>query len=264
MTDYSVWYASVVLMIAGLAVMAGCATEKVDLNTAYTSPEQVAKGLVVILPGIEGEGAANQDIRRGLYKARVPYALGIYRWGSPMPGIGMIINQTDTARNRREATELAKRIAAYQVKNPGKPIFLIGHSGGGGVAVFTLEALAQTPGAKPIEGAFLLSASISANYDLTEALRMTRRGLVNVANPEDQLLNSGTAIMGNVDGGHGDSAGRTGFHRSYPNLYQKRITAASLGVSGSPHFVATNASVIARRAPAWINSQTWPPPGLGR
>jgi hypothetical protein len=57
-------------MIAGLAIMAGCAAEKVDLNTVYTSPERVAKGLVVILPGIEGEGPANQDIRRGLYKAR--------------------------------------------------------------------------------------------------------------------------------------------------------------------------------------------------
>ena len=93
---------------------------------------------------------------------------------------------------------------------------------------------------------------------------MTRRGLVNVSNPEDRLLDRGTAMFGNVDGGRGDSAGRTGFHGRYPKLYERRITAASLGVGGPAHFVATNARIISERAPAWIHAKTWPPPGYGR
>jgi acetyl esterase/lipase len=224
------------------------------------SPARVEKGAVVILPGIEGESPANRDIRKGLYDAGIPYALVIYRWGSLLPGPGgMLINQTNVSRNRRMGQELAEQIAQYQRNHPGRPVFLAGHSAGGGIAVFAMEELGKIEGAKPIEGAFLLSASISADYDLTAALRMTRRGLVNVSNPEDRLLGRGTAAFGNVDGGHGDSAGRTGFRRRYPNVYERRVTAAELGVSGLPHFVATNARLIAERAPAWILSESWPP-----
>ncbi len=116
---------------------------------------------------------------------------------------------------------------------------------------------------QPVEGAFLLSASISADYPLTTAIKMTRRGIVNVHNPDDVgLLKVGTALFGNVDGGHGDSAGRVGFKRSYPKVYNRRITSAELGVAGDPHFLATDARLIAQRAPAWLGSKTWPPPGL--
>jgi len=63
-----------------------------------------------------------------------------------------------------------------------------------------------------------------------------------------------------VDGGHGASAGRTGFGRRYPNVYERKVTAASLGTIGDPHFIATNAKFIARYAPPWILSESWPPP----
>ena len=175
----------------------------------------------------------------------------------------MAVNQTNVGGNRNAGKELAKRIAKYQKDHPGRPVFLVGHSGGGGVAIFALEALGSIPVAKPIEGAFLLSASISAEYPLNKALRMTRRGLVNVYNPADTaLLGVGTTIMGNVDGGHGASAGRMGFSRRYAKVYERKIDPAELGVSGDPHLIATNATLIAQRAPAWILSGTWPPSGL--
>ncbi len=255
----SVRSSAIVMVAMTVTVMAGC--DKVDLNTRYTSTDRLDRGLVVILPGIEGESGSNRDIRRGLDDAGVPYALAIYRWGFPIPGIGMWVNQTNTAANREAAEELAGRLINYQTQYPDRPIFFIGHSAGGGVSVFTLEALGRA-GAKPVEGAFLLSSSISANYPLDAALRMTRRGIVNVHNPEDELLQSGTATFGNVDGGNGPSAGRVGFSRRYPKVFERRITSASTGVSGGPHFIATNAGLIAQRAPAWLNSQTWPPSGV--
>jgi pimeloyl-ACP methyl ester carboxylesterase len=235
-------------MAALLAAAAGC--DRVDMNAQFVNEERLQRGLVVILPGIEGHGAANQSVRKGLYDADVPYALAIYSWGFPVPGIGLYVNQTAT------------RIQQYRAKyGKDRPIYLVGHSGGGGVAIFTLEALAAT-GAEPVEGAFLLSASISANYPLGTALRMTRRGIVNVYNPEDELLNSGTAIFGNVDGGRGDTAGRTGFHSRHDKLFEKRITSRELGVAGDPHFIATNARLIQQHAPAWLTSRTWPPPNF--
>ncbi len=255
----------VVLMAAATsaALLGGCA--KYDVGTKFTTPDRVGRGLVAILPGIEGESGANRDIRKGLYDAGVPYALVIYRWGSLVPGPGgMFINQTNVGRNRKMGKELAEQIAQYQRNHPGRPIFLAGHSAGGGIAVFALEELGRISGARPIEGAFLLSASISADYNLTAALRMTRRGLVNVSNPEDRLLDQGTGVFGNVDGGHGDSAGRTGFRRQHSNVFERRITGKELGVPGSPHFVATNAKIIAQRAPAWILSERWPPAGRER
>lgn len=257
-----------IALVAALLLppLGGCgAGGRYDINNEYTSPARVDKGAVVILPGIEGESAANRDIRKGLYDAGIPYALVIYRWGALLPGpAGMFINQTNVGRNRKMGKELAAQIAQYQQNHPGKPVFIAGHSAGGGIAVFALEELGRIPGARPIEGAFLLSASISAGYNLTAALRMTRRGLVNVSNREDRLLSQGTAAFGNVDGGHGDSAGRTGFRRRYSKVFERRFTGRELGVPGSPHFIATNAKLISERAPAWILSERWPPPGLPR
>jgi len=247
-------------MAAVCVVMVGAGCDRVDLNTYWTDASRMERGLVVILPGIEGESASNHDIRRGLDDAGVPYALAIYRWGHPMPGIGMFFNQTDVEGNRRSADELAGRIISYQMEYPDRPVFLIGHSAGGGMSVFTLEAMGRK-GAEPIEGAFLLSSSLSANYPLNAALRMTRRGIVNVYNPEDDLLDGGTATFGNVDGGYGVSAGRTGFDRKYPKLFESRITSAETGVAGGPHFIATNASLIRDRAPRWLKAKTWPPDG---
>ncbi len=201
----------IIVVLTGIVVLLsliGCGTEsKISMDSRFVSEERANKGVVVILPGIEGESAANHNIRKGLYDGGVPYALVIYRWGFPMPGIGMLINQTNATANRNAGKELAEAIVRYQKKHPGKPVFLIGHSGGGGIAVFTLESLADIPGAQPIEGAFLLHASISADYPLNKALRMTRRGIVNGFNPEDTaMLSVGTGMFGNVDGRRGPTA----------------------------------------------------------
>ncbi|MCD4824285.1 MAG: DUF726 domain-containing protein [Phycisphaerae bacterium] len=233
----------------------GCS--KYDIGTKYTTPQRVDKGIVVILPGIEGESGANRDIRKGLSDAEIPYALLIYRWGALVPGpAGMLINQTNVSRNRKVGQELAEQIAQYQRNHPNRPVFLVGHSAGGGIAVFTLEALGKINGAKPIEGAFLLSASISASYPLDGALRMVRRGIVNTYNPTDKLLKDGTGMFGNVDGGRGDSAGRTGFKRSYARVYERKITSEQVrrefGQASTAHFAATKAKLIEKYAPAMV------------
>ena len=66
--------------------------------------------------------------------------------------------------------------------------------------------------------------------------------------------------MGNVDGGHGDSAGRTGFHCSNAKLFQFKASAGS-GAQGDPHFILTEADRVAKHAPRWILNDAWPPAG---
>jgi pimeloyl-ACP methyl ester carboxylesterase len=254
------WLALTALSVALCGCGESSLKDRMDLDAKYANPDRLAKGMVVILPGIEGECAANRDIRKGLDEGGVPYALVIYRWGFPVPGLGLLVNQTDTAGNRRAAADLAAGIERYQCKHPDCPVFLVGHSAGGGVAVFTLEALADVPNAKPVTGAILLSSSISADYSLNKALRMIDRGLVNGYNPDDTaLLGTGTAMFGNVDGGHGDSAGRTGFHTTYPKVYEFKVNPADVHKFVDPHFILTDADLVAQNAPRWVRAEVWPP-----
>ncbi len=244
------------MMLVATAVLAGCGEE-----ATFASAERLDRGLIVILPGIEGESSANHELRQGLLDSNIQYALVIHKWGFPIPGLGLLVNQTDTDGNRRAAESLAERVATYQLEHPGKPVYLVGHSGGGGVAVFTLEALASVPGAKPVEGAFLLSASLSADYPLGTAMKMTRKGICNIYNPDDtRMLGSGTAVFGNVDGGHGDSAGRTGVYGKYDRLYQINASRAG-GVNADPHFLVTKEQLVLRAAPLWLSDKPWPPKG---
>jgi hypothetical protein len=62
--------------------------------------------------------------------------------------------------------------------------FIIVQSGGAGVAVFTLEALARS-GAAPVAGVILLDASLSEDYDLTAALSESAKGIADLCSIED-------------------------------------------------------------------------------
>ena len=115
---------------------------------------------------------------------------------------------------------------------------------------------------EPIEGVFLLASSMSANYPLNTALSMTRRGIVNVYNPKDTaMLQSGTGMFGNVDGGRGATAGLNGFTTQYPKLFQAMVRSSDVSGPTSAHDLATNSQLIARKAPKWLNNEVWPPAG---
>jgi pimeloyl-ACP methyl ester carboxylesterase len=210
--------------------------------------------LVIILPGIEGESNLNRDIRRGLAMAGIDYALPIYHWGRPIPGLGMILNQMDFVGNRLAGVRIAKTIEQYQQEHPGKPVFVVGHSGGGGVAVFAAEGMSE---GKQIDGLILLSASIWAGYDLTKALDRCKYGIVNFYNEGDVgLLAIGTTITSNVDGMRGPSAGLNGFDKANRKLYQVNIAHYAYG--SDAHTAATQPRFVSAHVAPWITSQTWP------
>lgn len=246
-----------VFVIAALCLggVLGCGEEDAAI---FATDARKANGLVVILPGIEGESEYNHDIRAGLMDAGVPYALVIRPWGVPVPGIGMIVNQTNFLGNRMAGTSVAQMIAQYQDSHPDKPVYIVGHSGGGGVAVFTAEALADTPGDHKVDGLVLLSASISGDYDLTKALSRTRSGLVNFYNREDTgALGLGTTIAGNVDGGRAPSAGRVGFEKTFAGLHQRELDPSMSG--GDAHGSTTHGPFVSTYVAPWILSAAWPP-----
>lgn len=222
------------------------------------------RGLAVILPGIEGKGISSESIRAGLREGGVQLRIETFEWGVSLPGVGMAINQMDVARNHKQGDKLALRIQEYQRSFPDRPVFLIGHSGGTGVAVFALEALAKLPDAEPINGAILIASSLSAEHDLIPALKLTRYGMVNVSNPLDlAALGLGVAALGNVDGARTAPAGRTGFATDHAKLFEMPVTLHMLrGIRITPHTAGTTISFVREYLAPWILHTPWPPPSM--
>ena len=239
-------------------------------NKPYMTEERLDKGLVVILPGIEGVSGLNQDIRKGLLNASVDRAIAIWTWGRPVPILGIFLNQIDFLGNRIAAAGLANRIKKYRKKYPDRPVHVIGHSGGGGVAVFVAEGLDED---HKINGVILLSASISSAYDLTKALRHINRpygGIVNYFSKSDSgLLGVGTVLLGTVDGTHGPAAGLIGFDRprknaseekkeAYMFLYQMDVGTYMFAKEIGSHAGTAQIQFVTSFVAPWVQKE-WPP-----
>lgn len=237
----------------------GCQESSLSLNARYATPAMKEQGIVYILPGIQGVDDHYKTIRQGLRDAGVNGAILIHPWGSGIPGFNMALNATGST-GHDWGKNLAEDIRKYQRRYPGRTVHIIGQSGGAAVAVFALEALAKS-GAAPVAGVILLNASLSADYDLTRALGQSTKGIVNFCNIEDvAVLGVGTTVMGNMDGGHGDSAGRGGFVGSYPKLHQVKVTPNMVSVASASHFADTTEAFTAQYIAPWITKQLWPVP----
>lgn len=166
--------------------------------------------MVLVLPGIEGRSAWNYNLARGLADGGVKAAIEIYDWGTNIPG-GLLINLTDLDRNQKMAEALRDRIVAYKRTNPGRPVHVIGHSGGGGIAVLAAEKL---PEDIRVSSVILLAAALSPDYDLRPALRRTQFGIFNYYSERDRVfLDAGTRVAGTIDRSFTSSAGSVGFRR---------------------------------------------------
>jgi pimeloyl-ACP methyl ester carboxylesterase len=251
----------VCLTTMSVSIFCGC-----ENNSAFMTSERLDAGLVVILPGIEGESQANQNIRNGLNNAGIDRSLQIWHWGRPVPGVGMILNQMDFLGNYLAGERIAQRIMEYQDEHPGRPVHIIGHSGGGGIAVFAASAM---PKDRTISGVVLLSASISSNHDITRALDRCSNGIVNFYNTDDgALLGLATTVLGNVGGAHGPSAGLMGFNMpktsasddkqlAYQKLYQVKINDM-VSSGATAHFAATEPHFVASYVSSWVSGINWP------
>ena len=228
----------------------------------FITPDRLENGLVIILPGIEGQSALNRDIRDGLAAAGVDCALQIRSWG-----LVPVLKQMDFIGNRIAGAIIAQEIVAYQDEHPGRPVYVLGHSGGGGVAVFVAESM---PEGRQLDGLILLSASISSAHDLTKALEHSKHGIVNFYNKRDSaLLGVVTILFGNVCGTHGPAAGLIGFDKPgqkasdekklvYTKLFPVQLTDDMTLGDSSAHVSATRPDFVSIYVAPWILSPQWP------
>ncbi|HWA99759.1 MAG TPA: alpha/beta hydrolase [Pirellulales bacterium] len=196
------WLAPLVAVIA-----TGCT----PLRTLYPNAlwdDRLERGYTLVFPGIEGADPLNGNIARGIDWAGVPTAIEVVDWTTGIPPLLLAHLRWDW-RNERQAARITQKIAAYQAEHPGKPVNLVGHSGGGAMCLLVLE---QMPEGTQIDSVVLLAAAISPRYEIEPALAKTRRGIWNFYSPLDAtLLLAGTTIAGTVDGRHTPAAGAIGF-----------------------------------------------------
>jgi pimeloyl-ACP methyl ester carboxylesterase len=220
----------------------------------WLAPERADKGYTIVLPGVEGTSGRNISIVRGLIDAGHPAAVEVRDWTTghwPLWPYHLMALE----RNREQAREIAAQIVKYQDCYPGRPVTLIGHSGGAAIAVLALEAL---PPERRVMQVVLLAAAISADHDLSTALARTERGIVNFHSWGDvSYLIVGTLALGTIDRQHAISAGASGFHvpenltDDQRRLYETRLhqvpyrLAMLRSYNTGGHFSPTNRKFVA-------------------
>ena len=208
---------------ATLVVGSGCSD--VSLDWPATEP---TRGVIVMIPGVEGGAWQLAEARAGLIKGGVSDHLMAIDWG--VRPFGSLVNLSDLEANQRRAAIIADRITREHRENPSRPIRLIGYSGGGGLALLVASAL---PEDVRLEQIILFAAAISPTYDLTRALQRARGGIVNFYSAQDRVvLGLGTRTFGTIDRSKCDAAGQVGFQtpdgriRERPGLIQIAWTPA--------------------------------------
>lgn len=155
------------------------------------------RGRVYYLDGAGGNGPIinwGRGVHRGLDHAGVALAFESFPWHT---GLGVLVDQAASVTYKRaKAAELADRIVAYRAAYPQAPVHLIGFSAGTALVLYTLEALPETC---CVDIAVLVASSVSADYDLTAALRRVKDHLYVFTSERDAVLSAFVPLLGTAD-----------------------------------------------------------------
>jgi pimeloyl-ACP methyl ester carboxylesterase len=182
-----------------------------------------AEGRVLILPGVgntrfhlAGFVAATQ--------AQLPrFDVEVRTWGKPFMTIH---NLRAHERNVATAEGIAAEIADWRRAHPDAPFFLVGYSGGGGMATLVTSAL---PADVSIDRLVLVAPAISPDYPVASTvLPHVREFVVNYASERDLQVGWGTRTFGTIDRKNTVSAGAIGFAAEDERLLQYHWSAADV------------------------------------
>ncbi len=183
-------------------------------------------GLVLVADGVGGAELCATALTYAVPAAGLGLEVRSVRWGH---GLGRwYVDLVDLTHRRDRALAMAAEVVDYRDRRPGRPVFLVGKSGGAAVVV---EALAALPD-DAVEAVVLLAPALSPGYDLGPALRAVRRELVVFWSPLDwMILGLGTLAFGTADRVRSPAAGLVGFRASSTKLRQVRWRPA-MGATG--------------------------------
>ncbi len=167
-----------------------------------------------MLPGVEGKGWQLTAMIAGLREAEIDHEIEIIPWGRyPLSSLDNLMN---IERNRERAQAIAERLTGLMERRHDCQITLLGYSGGGGVAVMSLERL---PEEVRISRLILIAPALSPSYDLSAAAAHVERDITCFYSARDTFfLGLGTFVFGTIDRDFTESAGRVGFNNEQGEL----------------------------------------------
>lgn len=193
------------LAFVALALPA-CAQVPTFLST-HDAVDPPPRHVLFVADGAGDYRACSSSLRETVQTDGLPLEVVTFVWSHGY--LRNFADHVDYAFARFRGRELAERVLEQRRTQPDLPVSLVGHSAGCGVVLAAAEQLPPDT----IERIILLAPSVSAEYDVTTALRAARFGVDNFYSPEDWLwLGLFIDLVGAMDDTSATrTAGRYGF-----------------------------------------------------
>ena len=213
--------ALLLLLVCAAATAADGPVRRFACGTELAAAPSQVEGRLLILPGVGNTrfhlagfvAAASGQLPR--------FDVEVRPWGVPFMTIH---NLRAHERNEATAAAVAAEIAEWRRAHPDAPFYLVGYSGGGGMATLVTAALPDDVG---IDRLVLVAPAISPDYPLErDVLPHVREYVVNYASDRDLQVGWGTRTFGTIDRKNTASAGAIGFAAPHERLLEYRWSTA--------------------------------------
>lgn len=177
--------------------------------------DEAERGLVRMYPGSFNTSSEMIGFYYGLQEDGIDQAVEVVKWASFLDH--MIDPVGAQVRIAESAAQEALRLAAYKQAHPGRPVTLLGYSGG---CWFATRVAEHMPPEVQVDRIILLSAAFDRSYDMTRALAGTRLEIVNFWSPKDQFTINVRDLFNLADSTRAEPAATFGLDHQDPRLIQ--------------------------------------------
>lgn len=201
---------TILIVAACLAAVCAVIAVLIRVGSLRVREGDEARGLAILCGGLRWFGGrwglrcVPTGLRKGGFEGKYIY----WPWhGRCGPGLNLS-DIWNTDLHERHAREIADYIADYKRRHPAAPVYVLGCSAGGQVALRAIELL---PDGLSVDAAALLSPAVSPRRDVTGVLAHIDGMLVNSCSRLDfAILGLGTLVVGTGDRKRSASAGMVG------------------------------------------------------
>lgn len=203
------------VLAAAVAFAGDTNVERWDCGVRLPAAPSSASGRLLILPGVGNTRFHLAGFVEAVHEQLPGFEVEVRPWGVPFLTIH---NLRAHERNVATANDIAAEIAAWRRAHPAEPFYLVGYSGGGGMATLITAAL---PSDVLIDRLVLVAPAISPDFPMTEqVLPHVREFAANFASDRDLQVGWGTARFGTIDRKQTESAGAVGFTETHERLLE--------------------------------------------
>ena len=175
------------------------------------------KGYLLVLPGVWNARFHLQRLVAAAQEQLPGFEIEVRRWGVPLLGF---YNLSAYEQNLGTATEIAKELASRRWHRPDEVLYLMGYSGGGGLAALVAAAL---PSDVTIDRLILVAPAIAPDFPLEQkVLPHVSEFIVSYSSERDIQAGLGTKVFGTIDRRKTRSAGSVGFQLEHPRVLNWR------------------------------------------